>query len=126
MTTVNGPGQHVWTGRATFDGEGDWRCGCGAMCDHEKPCSRHGTCDGSHRLSLTPYERDNLLHALVAASGYGKAPSPLYVLNTGDWLMQVLYKLGFRHDNQMQWGSPNTPHDVLATNANARARAGEL
>jgi hypothetical protein len=111
-------GGHRWEGHAYSDDEGAWRCGCGAYCDHQRPCGRHGSCDGSYVVKLTAYERDNLLHALYAASGHGRIRSPLYVLNNGDWLMQVLNKIGLRGDNQMHWGQPNATHDALAERAN--------
>lgn len=78
---------------------------------------------GETVLRLDRYERDNLLHALIAA-GYGyfptqdHVPSPLHVLNTGDWLGQVALKLGYAGD-RTDWGRPNATHGELAARANA-------
>lgn len=74
--------------------------------------------DEPHRLSLSDYERDNLLHALVAANGSGGVRSPLWVLNTGDWLNQVLLKIGWIYSGPTEWGKPNVNHTNLTANAN--------
>lgn len=50
--------------------------------------------DGEHVVMLSTYEVSNLVSALQA-TGYGAATgdSPLRVLDTGDWLGQVVQKL---------------------------------
>lgn len=100
---------------ATIDASCKWR-GCGCPWYIAAP-----PLDEPHRLSLSHYERDNLLHALIAASGHGMLRSPLYVLNSGDWLMQVLTKLGFQGMSSTDLGQPNVAHEVLAARSNAAA-----
>jgi hypothetical protein len=93
------------------NGDCEWRgCGCPGFVAGPQP-------DERHLVYLSDYERDNLRHALYAASGWGKVRSPLYVLNTGDWLNQVLMKVGGVYDED-PGGKPNYDHTLLAENAN--------
>jgi hypothetical protein len=68
-------------------------------------------------LRLTQYERDNLLAALGAASGYHGSMSPLMAVNTGDWLMQVAHKLGFKGPELTDYGRPNVQPSEMVANA---------
>lgn len=71
--------------------------------------------DEKHTVHLDDYERDNLLHALYAAVGLrGTERSPLFVLNTGDWLMQVVYKLRGLYGDEEPGGTPNFTYTQLA------------
>jgi hypothetical protein len=75
-------------------------------------------------LRLDPYQRDNLLAALVAIGNLKGAPN----LNTGDWVCQVAFKLGWEGD-RTDWGSPNLSAEQMAARHNStglRAAAGVL
>ena len=68
-------------------------------------------------LDLDTYERDNLRSALAACSGY-YGETPLNAMNNGDWLMQVLHKLGWIGKDRTDMGRPNhTPEQIIAAAA---------
>ena len=56
------------------------------------------------QLTLTKYERDNLLALLHAVAHRG---GPLSAANSGDWVMQIAYKLGWKGEEETDWGTPN-------------------
>lgn len=68
------------------------------------------------RIEITEYERANLLAALYAASGYG-GPSPLQIIDNGDWLYQIMTKLGWL-GSDTNWGSPNRHAADMVARAN--------
>lgn len=49
-------------------------------------------------IPLDRYERDNLVSLLNAIAVGGSSANPFSVANTGDWVMQILFKLR-RRDN---------------------------
>lgn len=79
--------------------------------------------DDHTTIKLSRYERDNLLSALWAIAGYA-GKSPLNALNTGDWVLQLAWKLKPAAD--LECGRPNaTPEEAVAS-ANAPWRRAEI
>lgn len=70
------------------------------------------------RIEIDEYERANLLAALYAATHY---TSPLHVLSNGDWIYQLMHKLGW-NGTVTDWGTPNMTAEELASRANEYAR----
>jgi hypothetical protein len=73
----------------------------------------------THVLSLDQYERDNLLSALVAIGHLKGAPN----LNTGDWVCQIAFKLGWQGE-RTDWGRPNHSAEEMAARHQAWDAAG--
>lgn len=66
------------------------------------------------RIEIDEYERANLLAALYACTFTYR--SPLNVISNGDWIYQIMHKLGFQGTNT-DWGRPNASSEELVKRA---------
>ena len=69
-------------------------------------------------IALTSYERDNLIAVLEAIA---HLEGPQQAFNTGDWNMQVLFKLGYAGPHGItHWGTPNRTAEQMAADCRSR------
>lgn len=79
-------------------------------------------------IPLDRYERDNLVSLLNAVAVGTYPENPFRSANTGDWVMQVLFKLR-RRDNQYALDDndrPNRRPEELVEDARKMVRRGRL